>query len=609
MENLFIEKPEFEKKADIRLSEDSAQWVKEILTYFQESFPELEKMPIRISFTQKDETRGYGTGALYIGDANITVPIIIDEFILNDLDVAIINKIVVPLTSDSVNVLFNSKNAFSQVVPTEDTNNTIKLFSRRLHTPDNLDKHASLKVLGAGISKEKLDNFLEKVAQYKSHFEENGTWNVVENFKNIECDSEKITNKHIENILPRDIYTIEKTGKYEYTAFLGNSEVDSKVSVKLKEEEVANAHNMLEKSASVKEYKEFSLSSSISSEAPIVDFDGSETNLDIIADTNGNFNIKKASVITRITPKGNFVLANKTKMPSTSTKVALKDKPDITKTAEKEDFGTFLTEKGATKPIFIEKIAKVNGKVEIEGFDGLNIVKLSMWKGIKEPAFDEEKNTYFWPIDTEFIKLGRLKENFSEFPEKLSSGDWIMKVDPDFYAFGGPNFEKYGELGHKLNDVDHPNAKWYMVQLGVSPSELEKLALKKEEKYYFSSDLHCPESLDQYSKKLTEKIGEALQTFDDAELDLIKEASTMEDGITVDALLSLKFLNKENLTHFIESIPLFEEISSKLAQLLLSVRLGLSVIPEMAVKKAMENLVVVTTKLYELGVLLKNNKK
>lgn len=71
---------------------------------------------------------------------------------------------------------------------------------------------------------------------------------------------------------------------------------------------------------------------------------------------------------------------------------------------------------------------------------------------------------------------------------------------------------------------------------------------------------------------------------------MLKEAASLEDVTTVDKVLSLGFLNPANVETFVGWLPDLEKSLSKLAGLLLAVRLGLEDVPETSVKSAMEKL-------------------
>jgi hypothetical protein len=81
-----------------------------------------------------------------------------------------------------------------------------------------------------------------------------------------------------------------------------------------------------------------------------------------------------------------------------------------------------------------------------------------------------------------------------------------------------------------------------------------------------------------------EKIATALKR------DLIKEASMLTDPDSVDVVLSLNFINKDNLQSYVEQIPTMEKVQSKLAGMLVASRMGLAEVPEGAIKNSISGL-------------------
>lgn len=82
--------------------------------------------------------------------------------------------------------------------------------------------------------------------------------------------------------------------------------------------------------------------------------------------------------------------------------------------------------------------------------------------------------------------------------------------------------------------------------------------------------------------------------------DLTKEAAGIEDSQVVDAALSLNFINSENIDKFVSFIPVFEQCSKLLSQVLLASRLGIEEIPEQASAVAMHKLIEVVQGLNKL---------
>ena len=69
--------------------------------------------------------------------------------------------------------------------------------------------------------------------------------------------------------------------------------------------------------------------------------------------------------------------------------------------------------------------------------------------------------------------------------------------------------------------------------------------------------------------------------------DLVKEAAIIPDPTAVDTVLSLGFLNAENLGIFVSYLPKIDDAQKKICELLLAARLGMRDIPIPALEKAM----------------------
>jgi hypothetical protein len=69
-------------------------------------------------------------------------------------------------------------------------------------------------------------------------------------------------------------------------------------------------------------------------------------------------------------------------------------------------------------------------------------------------------------------------------------------------------------------------------------------------------------------------------------VDLVKEAAVIPDPMAVDTVLSLGFLNPENVGMFISYMPAIDEAQLKMCELLLAARLGLRDVPVSALEKA-----------------------
>ena len=81
-----------------------------------------------------------------------------------------------------------------------------------------------------------------------------------------------------------------------------------------------------------------------------------------------------------------------------------------------------------------------------------------------------------------------------------------------------------------------------------------------------------------------------LADFPIARQQLFKEAATIGDPTAVDTVLSLGFLNPENLNTFISYLPVIEDAQAKMCDVLLASRLGTLIdTPEGAIERAVRS--------------------
>lgn len=71
---------------------------------------------------------------------------------------------------------------------------------------------------------------------------------------------------------------------------------------------------------------------------------------------------------------------------------------------------------------------------------------------------------------------------------------------------------------------------------------------------------------------------------------LVKEAAVIPDPMAVDAVLSLGFLNPENMMSFVTYLPALNEAQSHLCELLIASRMGVRELPEFAIERCIRSL-------------------
>ncbi len=88
------------------------------------------------------------------------------------------------------------------------------------------------------------------------------------------------------------------------------------------------------------------------------------------------------------------------------------------------------------------------------------------------------------------------------------------------------------------------------------------------------------------AKEASTSAAKVLERMPNLRQNLFKEAAFISDPEAVDTVLSLGFINPENVTTFISYVPKIDETQECLCNLLFAARLGMSDIPESALESS-----------------------
>lgn len=167
----------------------------------------------------------------------------------------------------------------------------------------------------------------------------------------------------------------------------------------------------------------------------------------------------------------------------------------------------------------------------------------------------------------------------------------LLHTGYDQYSLQGA--DKYVEkMGWDKTALDSAQAKFLLAALGASETKVASFV--QEAKRHGSVKLAATSLPQLWEEKIAAHMPEALtmqKTAAQFKCDLIKVASYLENAQTVDSLLSLNFVNPDNLSKFVSKIPLFKACISHLASCLLASRLGIREIPEQSASSAMAKVV------------------
>lgn len=160
----------------------------------------------------------------------------------------------------------------------------------------------------------------------------------------------------------------------------------------------------------------------------------------------------------------------------------------------------------------------------------------------------------------------------------------IRAGGPSDFSFSGAPVEKLGYDQRSFLSID--DALFLLVGLGASPTfGIQKLGeavySQRPAAFQAAHDLETEES---FRAQLEEKraSGPAIPNF---RVNLIKEAAFVPDSTAVDTVLSLGFINPENILTFVGYLPYLNEAQEKLCELLIASRLGMRDINEAALER------------------------
>ena len=213
---------------------------------------------------------------------------------------------------------------------------------------------------------------------------------------------------------------------------------------------------------------------------------------------------------------------------------------------------------------------------------------------------------YAIPDDMGFLPMRgsvQLVDNPEGFAKQASVNDLEHRLhlicDGTAYSFKGPAVKKLAAVKLPVDWAGHDEAMFNMVLLGHAPHEArEKLAQAKQYREVWTYG-HAPTLLaERYSKAKT-AAARRMVNFPKP-LFLIKTAATVPDPAAVDHILSLGFLNPENVDIFLDAIPELENTLSKMCDLLFSARIGMSV-DDQALERGVKHLENVIKDLKEMA--------
>jgi len=195
----------------------------------------------------------------------------------------------------------------------------------------------------------------------------------------------------------------------------------------------------------------------------------------------------------------------------------------------------------------------------------------------------------FLPLDQEaMVHLVDTVDGLAKTASAVRATEISILGDGDEFQLRFRNLPKLASMFPAR--LDHDDAMLALCLAGLpAGSAATKLAhsVGQTVKVAGAVDVTRAADLHQEAKQKVAKDSAAIRAL---RVDLVKEASVLPDVMTVDSVLSLGFVNSENVRMFVSRLPYLEKALSMVCELVLAARLGLSEIPDAATSRAARGL-------------------
>ncbi len=212
----------------------------------------------------------------------------------------------------------------------------------------------------------------------------------------------------------------------------------------------------------------------------------------------------------------------------------------------------------------------------------LGASKVCALVGLEDPENDAPED---WHESADEAVPEDMEDNQPE-EEAKESHFWVRGAE-DCFTFSGPAVEKLSSAETRMVTLD--DAMFLMAGLGVHQGYgTQKLAhsLNAPQKVQVGRLIKTASEQDAAARHRAARF---LSLVPNLRQDLMKEAAAIPDPTAVDSVLSLGFINPENLMTFVSYLPSLEDTQNKLCDLLLSSRLGLADLQTSALERAVRS--------------------
>jgi hypothetical protein len=643
-EPLFMEGPTFSKLSSIELSDDPASWETDIILHVHEKLPFVASFPLGLQFDKVADKTGYGYGYLTIGDESqvkVSAPLIVKEWQLEPIDVFIKEGEFYPLNEKRLQeALFDNRMFSGSELPEDGTggyaNNYPPHSGKYVYA--SAGQGSILEAINGTVMQEDKQYFLDKLAddQIRVGYQMNDHEEVVRKIAALEAA--KTASQPLHKVLRPDVVQITKVADKRDTYLMQavSDQLYAPVTKEMSGDEVIEKFGS-ESLTHILENGEYStvrgerpakpvVMEAIVSEMKILNGYGRCEVRTALNDRVSGWLFPKVVNFDGVSLGADKLFTDGCSMYGLQQDFAGVDLPEDPSCGrappchkmEIGATGVFYYDDGGGRAFCTVPFTIISAPVDLG-----DLIRMEVRTALGEGLIFEITNgteaimtsrrdrmVRFIPAKMKFCKIGKCMR-FQDDPEavvkfahsKLAATGCLQVSslnDGQTFSLAG-TYEETLEGGG--SNVPRTRAKFHLMALGMSPEDAELALCRAAENGRATITNMQPlmTVVEKEAQVRSEVIEPLLAVLPSLKTDLIKEAAFLGDADTVDSVLSLNFINLENIKTFVDYVPKLKEAASKTAELLTASRLGFGTVPGEAAKKAMVNLERVISNLESLG--------
>jgi len=621
-QKLFI-KPKFSKFANKELSRNTEQWEQEILEELYSNFPILTEINpnISIQYDKKDEDSGTAFGIITINANNkvLGIPLMVKSYELLPLDILYYKNKFSLLTPQKLESLLSSVGTLSDQQSQTAPVPTV-FDAPRVWDPASFFSKVSQQVYPE--DKEKVLHTL-KDPEIAATYLSTGKKEIVSNISNIQPIQPVEKKDLINNVSNCNVLRLLKLDDNKYNLLIVSDNTKRVFHKVLNYEQAKNILNSFFDNANELLYKSKDIiwtnrktplikplileelvwqPEKVERGVILVEAARGEILKGVVMPMKG-YDEKLKDNIQIWTNNKNYMMSDKIKGELVDTDI------DSYITASELAPGTRVSfynpdEKICYLPFVINSIYTISDQIYLKGADFYAnptvFILVDKLQRITPIETAENKiqisnklvyygSTYFLPTHYRIFNLGTLirpSEVTKQFlgipyPETTIS---IIKVKSKYIIKGEPLKSLFSIA--VLDGVDRNMVKFVILAFGASEQDAEDVLNKIEQ---LPNNKVTITNLEPFQKVAIDVNRDIVNFCNKVKVNLVKEAATLPPD-SIDAILSLGFINPHNLQQFINNIPLFQNAENKLTELLLMSRLGLKTVNENDLLKVLKTL-------------------